>query len=140
TPKRLIGLALVAARAVNAGTMLSRSGSASVPPRPRRTVRRDKAFFVTIMLRPSSFLSCLRARPRQIRAARRRHAERRTLDDAQYDRRPAILTWRRVPRDLADRGQVRVPDAASDRERQQFFGQRSGKVFLVAGQQRAKSG
>src|SRR5712691_4061290 len=44
TPKRFTGLADVLARAESAGTMLSRSGSASVAPMPRRTVRRGMAF------------------------------------------------------------------------------------------------
>src|SRR5437773_1590988 len=44
TPKRFTGLAEVLARAESAGTMLSRSGSASVAPMPRRTVRRGMAF------------------------------------------------------------------------------------------------
>src|SRR5919108_1180964 len=35
--------------------MLSRSGSATVTPRPRRTVRRGMAFFVTIMIRGTPF-------------------------------------------------------------------------------------
>src|SRR6266849_3464621 len=44
TPKRFTGLAEVLARAESAGTMLSMSGSASVAPMPRRTVRRGMAF------------------------------------------------------------------------------------------------
>src|SRR5262249_15613716 len=44
TPKRLIGFAAVFCSADSAGAMLSSSGSASIDPRPRRTVRRGIGF------------------------------------------------------------------------------------------------
>ena len=50
SPKRLAGLALVFAIADRAGTMLSRSGSATAAPRPRKTVRREIVFFVMNIL------------------------------------------------------------------------------------------
>src|SRR5919198_2520722 len=53
TPNRLIGLAAVFCSADNAGIMLSSSGSASIEPMPRRTVRRGMAFFEMIMVNPS---------------------------------------------------------------------------------------
>src|SRR5579864_8735807 len=43
---RGLGLAAVCASATPAGTIASRSGSASAAPAPRRTVRRDMCFFV----------------------------------------------------------------------------------------------
>ena len=46
---RAAPVAGVCAVAVSAGTMLSSSGSASVAPRPRSTVRRGSAFLVMIM-------------------------------------------------------------------------------------------
>ena len=42
TPNRRTGAAAVRLSAVSAGTMLSSSGNASVAPRPRSTVRRDR--------------------------------------------------------------------------------------------------
>ena len=51
TPKRFTGAAAVRARAESAGTMLSSSGSASVAPMPRRTVRRGMAFFAMNIVR-----------------------------------------------------------------------------------------
>ena len=52
TPKRLIGLAAVFCIADSAGIMLSSSGSASIDPMPRSTVRRGMAFFEMIIARP----------------------------------------------------------------------------------------
>ena len=49
TPNRLTGLAAVFCMAESAGTMLSSSGSASIAPMPRRTVRRGIAFFEMII-------------------------------------------------------------------------------------------
>src|SRR5579863_5364407 len=90
TPKRLIGLAVVAAKAEKAGTMLSSSGSASVAPIPRKTVRRGIAFLKTIIFEASSF-RLLDARLGQTYrllawAPHNAHAERRAVDDAQYYR------------------------------------------------------
>ncbi len=45
----IFGAAAVAASAVRAGIIASSSGSASVAPTPRSTVRRDRCFFVTNM-------------------------------------------------------------------------------------------
>ena len=45
-----MGAAAVLASAVNAGIMLSRSGSANAVPRPRSTVRRGIAFLEIIMI------------------------------------------------------------------------------------------
>ena len=53
TPSRLTGAAALCADA-NAGTMLSRSGSANVAPRPRSTVRRGIAIFVITIHTPQS--------------------------------------------------------------------------------------
>ena len=49
TPKRLTGLAAVCCSAESAGTMLSSSGSASIDPIPRKTVRRGMAFLAMII-------------------------------------------------------------------------------------------
>ena len=52
TPNRLIGLAAAFCIAESAGIMLSSSGSASIEPRPRNTVRRGIAFFEMIIVGP----------------------------------------------------------------------------------------
>ena len=49
-PKRCTGLAAVLAASVNAGTIASNNGNATVAPMPRRNVRRANAFFVMIMV------------------------------------------------------------------------------------------
>jgi hypothetical protein len=51
TPKRLTGVAGVAARAVNTGIMLSSSGNASAVPAPRNIARREIAFLKTTMFK-----------------------------------------------------------------------------------------
>src|SRR5580658_1276440 len=53
--KRGLGVAAVCARAVEAGIIASRSGSARVAPAPRRTVRRERCFFVMNIGAPGSF-------------------------------------------------------------------------------------
>src|SRR5580704_12503301 len=90
TPKRLMGLAGVAAKAEKAGTMLSSSGSASVAPIPRRTARRGIAFLKTIIFQTSSLLLRLGAGLRQThrllaRAPDDAHIKGWAVDDPQYD-------------------------------------------------------
>src|SRR5262245_2187650 len=87
-PKRLTDLAAVCAIADSAGTMLSSSGNATAAPRPRNTVRREMAFFVTYI---------------SVAPANRRHTEGRALHDTSNQRRPAIAVGRRVARDLPHR-------------------------------------
>src|SRR3954465_14633500 len=104
TPNRCTGFAAVFAIADSAGTMLSSIGSATAAPIPRRIVRREMAFFAMNI----SFLSGSSPRISPSRTAlsipalhtRRRiarpawhdaHAERRALDDAGNDRRPAVV-------------------------------------------------
>src|ERR1700729_2055328 len=91
TPKRLMGRAGVAARAVNAGTMLSSSGNASAAPAPRNIARREMAFLKTIMLEFLTFPTC------------RAHAERHTFDDPENNSGPAVILRRRITRNLSDR-------------------------------------
>ena len=54
---RGIGLAAVAASAVRAGTMASKSGSAMVAPMPRRKVRRFRCFFEMNIVTPATVQS-----------------------------------------------------------------------------------
>src|SRR5687768_398124 len=94
TPRRLTGAAAVFCRAVSAGTMASSSGSATVVPRPRSTVRRDRALRVTIMRTTSS--------------PRSPHLERRALHDRQNRRRPPVVVGGGRPHDTANRRCVEV--------------------------------
>ena len=48
-PKRITGFADVSARSVDAGTIASSSGNASVAPIPRKNVRRGNAILVMYM-------------------------------------------------------------------------------------------
>src|SRR5579863_2843477 len=113
TPKRLTGR--VAARAENAGTMLSSSGNASAAPAPRNIARREIAFLKTIMLGLLTFLSNLH---RGIGFGRT-HGERRAPDDPENNIRPAVIVRRRIACNPADRRQIGRFDAAAERIRQQ---------------------
>src|SRR5579863_3419599 len=112
TPKRLTGLAEVAAKAEKAGTMLSSSGSANVAPIPRKTVRRGIAFLKTIIFEASSFrlrgARLGQAHGLLARAPHDAHAKGRAVDDTKYDSRPAVIVLCRIARDFSDRGQIRV--------------------------------
>ena len=59
-PRRLTGRAAVSRVAWRAGTIPSSSGSATLAPSPRSTVRRDRCFFV-MTIRHSSLRACGRA-------------------------------------------------------------------------------
>ena len=90
TPNRLMGLAAVFCSAESAGTMLSSSGSASIAPMPRSTVRRGIAFFAMIIVAPFCNLLLLAPSSRMLSVCcadatspfDHCHAERRALDDA----------------------------------------------------------
>src|SRR5687767_2009791 len=137
-PRRRTGLAAVCASATRAGTIASSSGSASVAPRPRRTVRRSRAFFVMNMFDPQALgvrLWAL-AQSRKPKALTRRlpHPERRTLHDTDDERGEAIVVLRRIAHDCTHRGSVVVLDAASQRVRQHLLGERRDEA--VRAQQR----
>src|SRR6185503_19288834 len=107
------GAAICAAEA-NAGTIASSSGSASAVPAPRRNVRLGIAFRKTIMSAGSPHL--------------KRHAG----DDPHDDRRPAVVTGRRVAHDRPHRRHVVRLDTPSQRVGQQpFRGRRHELVLLV---------
>src|SRR5215207_5030159 len=94
TPRRRTGAAAVFCTAVSAGTMASSSGSAMVVPRPRNTVRRDKALRVIIMPAPSS--------------PRCPHLKRRALHDRQNRRRPPVVVGGGRPHDAANCRRIEV--------------------------------
>src|SRR4051812_19086180 len=93
TPRRLSGLPAVLASAESAGTIPSRSGSASVAPSPRNTARRGIALFemIGILLPSYVFTWCThgssRLRPGRLRlsVAHGARLERRALDNLQNE-------------------------------------------------------
>src|SRR5262245_25385296 len=91
-PKRRVGAAAVRTVGVSAGTIASSNGSASVAPRPRRTVRRGSACFVMNIrcflstCDPSGFFS------RALDA----HLEWYAPHDAEHNRRKPVLLALRV--------------------------------------------
>src|SRR5690606_33929839 len=121
------GVAAVCASAVRAGIIASSSGSAMVAPTPRRTVRRDRCFFVMNILL-SSFptqgsgvirkslsvdaLVVLCARCQTRFSGQRRESKRLARDDAGQNRRERIVVACRIAHDPADRGHVVILDAA----------------------------
>src|SRR5262245_46606369 len=153
TPKRLIGLAADVCSADSAGIMLSRSGSASIEPIPRSTVRRGMAIFEMIIAGP--FLQEARRSGGLLapsvsvaRSCRRlvslfpchRHAERRAPDDASDDGGPGVICGRRAAGDAADRRQVVMVEAAADRVGEKLPAQRADEVLPVRDHQRAQTG
>src|SRR5262252_8596363 len=98
--KRFTGAAAVSRSGVNAGTIDSSSGSASVTPAPRRNVRRGMCFLAMNI----SVLHRLRT-----------HSKLGTLHDAEHDCRKPVAVLRCVPHDSAQRGHVHVLDAAAQR-------------------------
>src|SRR5262245_61473815 len=144
TPKRLIGLAADVCSADSAGIMLSRSGSASIEPIPRSTVRRGIAIFEMIIARPflqearrsGGFLapsvSVTRSCCRLVSLSPgHRHAERRAPDDASDDGGPGIIRGRRVARDATDRRQVVMVETTADCVGEKLPAQRADEVLPV---------
>src|SRR5580692_907899 len=100
----ILGAAAVCTRATVAGIIASSNGSAITAPTPRRTVRRDKCFLVrNIMSDPSDHSMRYRnLRHLHVRLARTLarghplHLECRAGDDADQDRREAIMVGGRI--------------------------------------------
>src|SRR5262245_58057138 len=107
-----------AARAVIAGTIASRNGSASVAPMPRRKARRGNAILVITIEAPS-----IRARWRHS------HLKRRARDDALNKRQEPVVRARRLTLDVADRRRVGGLNAAPQRIGQHLLGK--GRQELI---------
>src|SRR5262245_31945868 len=118
--KRGFGVAAsVAANATDAGSMASSNGSANVQPALLRNVRRGMCRLVMIMGLLHS-LAPVTARAAGGVARHRLdtlhvHLERLAVDDAEDERREAILVAHRVARNRAYEGHVPVLDAAAER-------------------------
>src|SRR5207249_3368622 len=120
------GPATVSASAVAAGTIASSNGSATVTPAPLRNIRRGMCFFETNILAAPLFTLPV---ARRLRLTRNRglrapgiHLKRLALDDAEDERREAVVVACGIPRDGADQRHVLILDAAAQAIRQQFFG------------------
>src|SRR5262245_52953967 len=107
-PSRRTGLAGVFAAAVSAGTMASSNGRATAVPIPRRNIRRDKAIFVMNMPLLSTFHFSI------FHLSRLTHLKRRTFDDRQNRRRPAIVVGCRRAHDGSDGWRVEVFHLTAD--------------------------
>src|SRR5271170_366181 len=110
--------------------MLSSRGRDSAAPTPRKTVRRDKCFFVIIIV-SSPVLPVLRDRSRGGRDWPSLHLERSAIDHAQNEGRPAIAASRHIAVDLPNGRRVDVIDSATQRKSHQFLGHRLHKLLTA---------
>src|ERR1700733_12689830 len=127
--KRVRGVAAVLRSGVCAGTMESSNGSATVAPKPRRTVRREMCFLVmNIVLTPRG--TCENCRL----VFRPSHLERRAFHDAQNDRGKPIIDAGRFTVDGPNRRHVVVFEAAAQRIGQQLLSEGSGERIRMVHQ------
>src|SRR5687767_7224924 len=105
---RFTGAAAVSRDGVNAGSIESSSGNASVTPAPRRNVRRGMCFLATNIV-----VSLLGTHSRI--HALHPHLELRALHDSQYDSRESVVVLRHVVRNCPDCRHVRIFHAPSYR-------------------------
>src|SRR5919197_537428 len=124
---RGFGLAAVCASAVAAGTIASSSGSASVAPAPFKTVRREMCFLVR------NINGALLTGHAQLIALSRLHVHLKCLapDDADDDRRQAIVRRCRIPHDRPDQRHVLILDATAEGIREQLLGYHSNELTLI---------
>src|ERR1700733_14870514 len=110
-PSRGLGAAAVLARAVEAGIIASSSGRPTVAPRPRRTVRRLRCFFVMNMSGPLKVCGDMRGCSWHLARGFHRDlvlAEGLTVDDREHDRREPVPVLGGIAGDGAHGGQVVV--------------------------------
>src|SRR6185503_168541 len=118
-PRRVFGEAADCANAVAAGTIESRSGSASVTPAPRRNVRRERCFLVMNMAIVPCNAKCKiqnANNPALLSAfcifhlalLSSFHLKRDALHDPGDERREAVVLTSRVANDGAHGGHVEV--------------------------------
>src|SRR5215813_6067120 len=115
--------------AAKAGTMLSKNGSATAAPAPRKNVRRPRCSFLIIMTRVPSWEIFRRGQ-----GSRHSLLERHAFDNTQNKRRPTIVVCRRLMHDRPFRRHVVILGAAAQSIGQQFVDE-SADEFLAAGQQ-----
>src|SRR3989442_798046 len=109
---RGFGLAGVCANAVAAGSIASKSGSASAPPAPRRTVRREMCFLLTNMVDASPINLTRRLLLTGV-GCFHVHLEGGALHDAKHERRESVLAARRVPNDRPHQRHILILDTAA---------------------------
>src|ERR1700680_1630505 len=116
---RGFGLAAVCANATPAGTIASRSGSASAAPAPRRTVRRDMCFFVI------NVIAVFSSTGRHLLVAVvyfHVHLERRALHDTQHYGSELVLAGGRIAHDRPHQWHVLILNAAAQGVSEQVLG------------------
>src|SRR5262245_49943623 len=121
--------------------MLSSNGKDKLAPRPRNTARRDRCFFVMNMAISSNRSAVVRdgGRSRLRRALTNDPLLKwRACDDAENERRPAVVVARLVAHEVSHRGGVPIVETAAERVRQQHLGERPGELITLAQQGFAK--
>src|SRR5215213_10186870 len=109
---RRIGRTVSGAATASAGIIASSIGNASAAPAPRSTARRERDLLrITIAHTP--------------------HLERRALDDAKDDRRPAVIVRRGLARDLAHHGEIVLLDTAAERVGEKPLGEGLDEQVLL---------
>src|SRR5436190_20615310 len=129
---RGVGVAAVWANNVLAGTIESSSGNASETPAPRRKVRRGICLLVMNMLISLTSTGCLLL---SAAADLPIQLERGALDDAQDQRRKAVVVRRRVVHDGTKQWHISVFDAATQGIRHQPLGHGPHKLRRIPLQQ-----
>src|SRR5262245_24467110 len=131
-----LGLPAVCASTVPAGIIASSSGSATVAPRPRSIVRRDRCFLVTNIVALLSLGGGGLRRDRLVLVGgwRRAELERLAVRDAGENRREAVVLAARVVQDAPHRRHVVVLHAAAERVNHELLGQRLHELGRIVEQ------
>src|SRR5262249_8392751 len=125
--KRGLGAAAVCANATPAGIIASRSGKARVAPALRKTVRRDKCFFlrnvIAVLLLILGYITGGLARG-LLGGVGQLHVglERRALHDAEDKRREPVVIGSGFADDAAKLGHILILDAAAQGISHELFG------------------
>src|SRR5262245_4791552 len=127
---RFTGAAAVSRDGVNAGSIESSNGTASVTPAPRRNVRRGMCFLATNIVISTS------VRAYNV-SALYPHLELRTLHDRQDDGRESVVVLRDVACNRPNRRHVGVLHAASHRIGHQLLDEHPDELRGIAHQRGA---
>src|SRR5262245_13538521 len=119
--KRRAGAAAVNRSGVNAGTIDSSSGNASVTPAPRKNVRRGMCFFVTTISAASTLVTRLLVDAYRAFVAFYSHLELSALDDSQHNARKVVVLLGDLFHDGPDSWHVVVFDSPAQRVGHHLF-------------------
>src|SRR5262245_4126374 len=131
---RLTGDAAVSRIGVSAGTIASSSGSASATPAPLRNVRRGMCIFLMNMFLFLSSNFLLLTSSFSVFDSLCAHLKLRTLHHAEQNRREAVVIFRRVAHDGAERRHVDVFHAAPEGVGHHFLGHHTHELRRVTEQ------